>query len=325
VNGQPARLRLGKLDLGSRFLLAPMESVSDAAFRRLCWEQGAALTFTEMIRGAALARNNKSTIELIDTVDPDVPTGIQLLISGEDELRRALERLEALAGSTHPHLANIRVIDLNFGCPSPDVIRIGAGPALLKRHAKLQKIFDELRQFQARTRLPIAAVGAKIRLGLNRAEQDQRVYLRLVEVANQTLDYLVVHARHARQGSDQPADWSAIAEAKARARIPLIGNGDVGSAEDFERLVEETGADGAMIARAAIRSPWVFRGLNGTGSAEPTVEELESSERRYQELSARFGARPKFLAWHRIGFERMRARLLGRSAAGKDELPVVQG
>ena len=137
-------LRLGSLELKAPFLLAPMESVSDAAFRRLCWEQGAALTFTEMIRGAALARNNRSTIELIDT-------GVQLLVANEKELLGALNRLEALAQSTHPHLANIRVVDLNFGCPSPDVIRLGAGPALLKRRAKMRAIFDALRGFQQKS------------------------------------------------------------------------------------------------------------------------------------------------------------------------------
>jgi len=294
-----------------------MESVSDAAFRRLCWEQGAALTFTEMIRAAALARNNRSTIELIDTVDAEVPTGLQLLAANERELAQALERLETLAASTHPHLRNVRVIDLNFGCPSPEVIRIGAGPALLKRRVKLRVMFETLRSFKEKTALPIAAVGAKIRLGLNRQEQDQKVYLSVVEEANQTLDYLVIHARHARQGSEERRTWAAIGEAKARAKIPLIGNGDVASREDFARLELETQADGAMIARGAIRSPWIFRGLTGKGSSGPSsLEEIDEAERRYLELAARFGARPKFLQWHREGFARMRARLEGKSLAG---------
>lgn len=308
--------RIGDLELSSPYLLAPMESVSDAAFRRLCWEQGAALTFTEMIRAAALARNNKSTIELIDAVDPEVPTGIQLLVANERELHQALTRLESLANTTHPHLRNLQVIDLNFGCPSPDVIRIGAGPALLKRRAKLAQIFEVLARFREKTTLPIAAVGAKIRLGLNRLEQDQQVSLSVVEVANQTLDYLVIHARHARQGSDEPASWAAIGAAKARSRIPIIGNGDVTSAADFQRLVAETSADAAMIARAAIRSPWVFRGLTLRGSPEPSLAELDAAEARYHTLALSFGARPKFLEWHAQGFARMRARLSGRSPVG---------
>lgn len=316
-------LRMGSLELATPFLLAPMESVSDAAFRRLCWEQGAALTFTEMVRAAAVARNNRSTIELIDSVDPQVPTGLQLLAANEEELAQALRRLEELATSTHPHLQNLRVIDLNLGCPSPDVIRIGAGPALLKRRKKLQALFEALRRFRETTRLPIAAVGAKIRLGLNRQEQDDHVYLHVVELANQALDYLVVHARHARQGSDAPASWDAIGAAKARARIPIIGNGDVGSLDDFARLRRLTGADGAMIARGALRSPWVFRGLTQQGPSGPvSVQELAEAERRYLELAARFGSRPKFLAWHAEGFRRMRARLEGQAALESgDALP----
>lgn len=310
-------LRLGSLELPCPFLLAPMESVSDAAFRRLCWEQGAALTFTEMIRAAAVARNNRSTIELIDTVDPQVPTGLQLLAANEHDLAQALDRLEKLAASTHPHLRNIRVIDLNFGCPSPEIIRIGAGPALLKRRAKIKVMFETLRSFKEKSSLPIAAVGAKIRLGLNRLEQDQRVYLPVIDEANQALDYLVIHARHARQGSDEPPTWAAIGEAKARATIPIIGNGDVASVEDFEHLQAETAADGAMIARAAIRSPWIFRGLARTGPPGPrSMEEIDEAERRYRALAISFGARTKFQAWHQEGFARMRARLEGRTIAG---------
>jgi tRNA-dihydrouridine synthase B len=133
-------LKLGSLELSSPFILAPMESVSDCAYRRVCWDRGASLVWTEMIRARGLARNNKSTLELIDTFDPEVLTGVQLLVANERELSDALEKLE----SPVPHFRNIRAIDLNFGCPSPEVIRIGAGPALLKRRGKLETIFKVL-------------------------------------------------------------------------------------------------------------------------------------------------------------------------------------
>jgi tRNA-dihydrouridine synthase B len=311
---------LGTLRLASPFVLAPMESVSDAAFRRLCWEAGAALTFTEMVRARGLVRNNRSTVELIDSVDPEVPTGLQLLVTGAAELEAALGRLEALAAGTHPHLRNLQVVDLNFGCPSPEVIRVGAGPALLKRRHKLEAIFSALAAWRRRTALPVRAVGAKIRLGLNRQEQDRKVYLGVAEAAGAHLDYLVVHARHARQESGEPPTWSAIAEVKARAGIPVFGNGDVVTLADFQRLQRETGADGAMVARGAIRSPLVFRGLLGLGPGSPTgLAEVEALERRYLELAARFGTRPKYLAWHREGFARMRARLEAGQSAESDQ------
>lgn len=306
-------LKLGSLELSSPFLLAPLESVSDCAFRRLCWDRGASLTWTEMIRARGLVRNNKSTLDLIDTFDPEVLTGVQLMAANERELSEALEKLEKPV----PHFKNIRAIDLNFGCPSPEVIKIGAGPALLKRRGKLEVIFQTLAAWKKSTSLPIGAVGVKIRLGLNRAEMDQKVYLPIVELANEHLDYLVIHARHARQDSKEAPTWSAIAEARARATIPIIGNGDVFSREDWERLQRETGASGALIARGAIKSPWVFRGLRGEGSGQPTSEaELDAAEAQYRTLAEKYGTKPKFLEWHAEGFRRMRARLRGEPEKG---------
>ena len=306
-------LKLGSLELSSPFILAPMESVSDCAYRRVCWDRGASLTWTEMIRARGLARNNKSTLDLIDTFDPEVLTGVQLMVANEKELSEALEKLE----KPTPHFKNIRAIDLNFGCPSPEVIRIGAGPALLKRRGKLETIFKTLRDWQKTTSLPIGAVGAKIRLGLNRLEQDQKVYLPIIELANEHLDYLVIHARHARQNSADKPTWSAIAEARALAKIPIIGNGDVVTREDWERLSRETRADGALIARGAIKSPWVFRGLRGEGSGQPTSEaELDAAQTQYLTLAERYGSKPKFREWHQEGFRRLRARLNGEPEKG---------
>lgn len=307
-------LKLGSLELSSPFILAPMESVSDCAYRRVCWDRGASLTWTEMIRAKALARNNKSTFELIDTHDPEVLTGVQLLAANEKELAEALSKIE---GSSAAHFKNIRAIDLNFGCPSPEVIRTGAGPALLKRRGKMEAIFKTLADWKHSTTLPIGAVGVKIRLGLNRMEQDQKVYLPLVELANAHVDYLVIHARHARQDSTEKPTWSAIAEARARATIPIIGNGDVATREDWDRLVSETKSDGALIARGAIRSPFVFRGLRGLGSGAPTsVDEIDSTETQYVKLAEQWNSKPKFREWHREGFRRMRARLEGKALSG---------
>lgn len=305
-------LKLGQLELRNPFILAPMESVSDCAYRRVCWERGAALTWTEMIRAKALARGNKSTAELIDTHDPEVPTGLQLLVANERELAEALQRLEQL-----PQARHLCAVDLNFGCPSPEVIRTGAGPALLKRKAKLAAIFETLRAWQKQTTLPIRAVGAKIRLGLNRVEQDAKVYLPIVELANQHLDYLTIHARHARQDSTTAPTWSAIAEAVRVATVPVIGNGDLVTCDDWERLSKETGAQGALIARGAIKSPWVFRGLAGGEGLPTNADELRAAEEQYLSLAQRFGTKPKFLEWHAEGFRRMRARLEGQPVSGR--------
>ena len=312
----PTSLRLGSLELQSPFLVAPMESVSDAAYRHLVWAQGAGITWTEMIRARGLVRNNKATIDLIDTFEPEVLTGVQLMVANETELTAALQKLEALATSTHPHFMNIRAVDLNFGCPSPEIIRVGAGPALLKRKAKMRAILEAFAGWKKTTSLPIGAITAKIRLGINRMEQDQKVYLPLVEIANDTVDALIVHARHARQESTEPPRWEAIAEIKAKATIPIIGNGDVVSRNDAERLHALSGCDGFMIARGAIRSPWVFRQLRGQGAGTGSLDEIDAAQLRYDELATRYGTKEKFRAWHAEGFRRMRARLSGNVDSG---------
>lgn len=313
-------MKLGSLELTSPFILSPMESVSDAAHRRLCWSLGASFTWTEMIRARGLVRNNKSTIDLIDSYDADVPTGVQLMVVNETELEEALTKLDTLAASTHPHFKNLRAVDLNFGCPSPEVIKIGAGPALLKRKNKLRAIFEVLRAWKGRTSLPIGAVTAKIRLGLNRPEMDQKVYLPIVELANELLDGLTVHARHAREESSTPAHWEAIAEVKAQATIPVIGNGDVNSRESAQRLMQH--CDGVMIARGAIRSPWIFRELTGRGAGQPTLDELDAAENEWRRRATELGSKPKFFEWHTEGFSRMRARLSGKPLTGAD-LPAT--
>ncbi|MCA2977487.1 MAG: tRNA-dihydrouridine synthase family protein [Myxococcaceae bacterium] len=316
-------MRLGGLELATPFILSPMESVSDAAYRRLCWSLGAGLTWTEMIRARGLVRNNRSTLELVDSFDADVPTGLQLMVVNERELAEALEVIDRLAGSTQRHWRNLVAVDLNFGCPSPEVIKVGAGPALLKRRNKLRALFEVLRAWRARTALPIGAVTAKIRLGLNRIEMEQKVYLPIVELANELLDGLTVHARHAREESTTPAHWEAIAEVKRLARVPIIGNGDVTSLDSARRLMRETGCDGVMIARGAIRSPWLFRELTGRGPGTPTLAEVDAAEAAWRERATVLGSKPKFFEWHAEGFRRMRARLGGQPLPG-DAMPRTE-
>lgn len=368
-------LRLGALLLPSAAILSPMESVSDVGFRRLCFEQGAALTWcaarfaacapprngtqrrsaaplgapltrragrrTEMVRASALARNNGSSFDMLDTHDDSTPTGVQLLAKSVDELQGALERLEAGAATSRPQLRNIAAVDLNFGCdarlpaclqralsvgaafvrcPSPDVIRNGSGPAMLKRRARLTDLFTALVAWRRDCGLDVRCVGAKIRLGLNRTEMDAKVYLPLVDAANEAgLDYLVVHARHAGQRSRDAPTWDAIAEVKARAAMPVIGNGNVFSAADAVAMRRQTGCDGVMLARAAIRNPWVFRdfALPSAGAEQggsdwdggrywPTLAEVDAAAQAYAEWAQRAGTKPKFVAFHERNFERLR-------------------
>ncbi len=315
-------LQLGGLTLSSPFLLAPLEGVSDVAFRRLCFEQGAGLTFTEMVRARGLAKRNKATWDLIDTFHAQVPTGVQLMATSANELTDALGVIAENAKTTHQHWNNIIAIDLNFGCPSKDIVMVGAGPAMLKRRAKLQSILEALKAFKASPAgLNIQSVSLKIRLGLNGKEMEHKVFLPVVEIASGLgLDFITVHARHAGMRSRDPAVWSAIAEAKAVATIPVIANGDVWTRADAEAVQALSGCDGFLIARAAIASPWAFRALAGKGSEQPTTDEVERERVRYEETAERLQTKDKYRAFHKDAFVRL-AKLARGEAGGAVVVP----
>lgn len=308
----PTSFKTGGLTLQSPFLLAPMEGVSDAGFRRVGAEAGAGLGYTEMVRARGLVKRNNSTLALVDTIDADTPAGVQLLVVNEGELRRTFEVLAELSQTTHPHFARIAAVDLNFGCPSQDVIKIGAGPAMLKRRAKLHAIFEALADLKKRAVLPsVVSISAKIRLGLNEGERAHKVYLPVVEMANDTLDHLVVHARHAKQRSRDLSDWAAIGEVKAASRIPIVGNGDVCSRADAERMRAATGCDGFMIARAAIRDPCCFVALRGEADWSPQ-EKLRCVEAAFARLPP---TRDKHRQFREELLHRLRAQAAGERVA----------
>jgi tRNA-dihydrouridine synthase len=165
-------------------------------------------------------------------------------------------------------------------------------------------MFKVLHDWKHRTSLDIGAVGVKIRLGLSQMEQDHKVYLRLVDAANAQLDYLTVHARHAKQRSSDIPSWNAIKEIKDIATIPIIGNGNVVDMSSAQRMFSQTGCDGIMIARAAINNPWIFRELTGRGTGSPTKEELSQAGILYEEF-AKYGTKEKYAQFHHENFQRM--------------------
>jgi len=276
-----------------------------------------------MIKASSFRKEFISTFDLVDTFDPTTLTGVQFMATSAADLSGALTMLEHRAFTTHPHWQNIRAVDLNFGCPSPDVIRIGAGPALLKRKTKLGQIMQALHNWKQTTKLDIRAVGAKIRLGLNKFEQRHQVYLHAADAANENLDYLVVHARHGGQRSRDPPTWEAIGEIVQRASIPIIGNGNVQTLADLKRMYEVSGCSGVMIGRAAMSNPWIFRHLNqvdapsGTLDAPhlPTAEagsvwasepEVKAAKETFDWWSSRHPPKKRVLSWHAQNFERLK-------------------
>mmetsp|Transcript_20821 Transcript_20821/g.30826 ORF Transcript_20821/g.30826 Transcript_20821/m.30826 type:complete len:326 (+) Transcript_20821:142-1119(+) len=317
------KFRLGSLALESNVILAPLERVSDVGFRRLCFQNGAALTWTEMVYASDFSKGRPSAVDVVDTHDADTLTGCQFLVDrttakdnwGVDTLHRALEALERGASTDRPEWNNIVAIDLNFGCPSPELRKRGAGPSQLRRRSKISNLFEALSKWKATTSLcNIQAVGAKIRLGMNKVEQKHKVYLPVADAAAAAnLDYLVVHARNAQQRSSDEPTWDAIGEVKQAvlsSDIKIIGNGNVQNRRDMEKMIETTKCDGVMVARSAMNNPWGLRDfMRGNQKLLPTIDEFEESIKEYMLWSARRPASPRYKPFHDENFDRIRREL----------------
>jgi len=271
-----------------------MESVSDFGFRKLCHQHGASLTFIEMLYADSIVRKNKATLDLVDSYDPQISTGIQLLASKPLILKKALESISKFS--------NISVVDLNFGCPSPVVIRSGNGPALLKRTQRMTEILTVLKK---KSPLPC---GIKIRLGLNNTDKSNKVYLRVIEAANTVgLDYLTVHAKTASDSSQAPVDHTALQEIIDHATIPIVGNGFVVDGPSAKKLLR-MGCSAVMIARAAVGHPWIFEEISqyldsGALPRKKTVKDYENAWNSYAALAKEYGTKKKFYDYHQKTFQ----------------------
>lgn len=224
-------------------LLAPMEDVTDAVFRRVCRARGADLCVTEFVLAEELIDGELDARRKITLDAADAPTAIQ--IYGADAERLAL-------AATLAEAAEPAYIDINCGCWVPKVARRGAGAGWLREPEAMVAM---ARMVVSRVGLPVTV---KTRIGWG-----DEAELPIVELARKLQDVgvraLTVHCRTARMGHTGAADWSWAARAQAAVRIPVIVNGDIRNANDAKRALEQTGCKGVMIGRRAIEHPWVFR------------------------------------------------------------------
>ena len=232
------------------------------------------MTYTEMIRVDGIIRRNKATMALLDLKN-DVPTIIQLLVVKPSSARKFVAMFSTLftASGIKPVGVN-----LNLGCPSPDVICEGGGAALVKRTSRVQELVTILKQIGV-------PVTLKIRLGLNQLEKDKMVYLNLVNGVD--ADGFIVHARHARQESHEPADW-LVFEELVKTGKKIIANGDICTAADVA-FFNQIGIQEVMIGRAAVRNPVVFSVLKG-GCGET----LDVEKGKYLQLCSKYPSHPKY-------------------------------
>jgi nifR3 family TIM-barrel protein len=317
----PARtLRIGPIALDAPVVLAPMAGITNTAFRRLCREYGAGLYVSEMITTRALVERNATTMRLITHHESESLRSIQLYGVDPHTVSDAVKLLVDEDRADH--------IDMNFGCPVPKVTRKGGGSAL---PWKLD-LFHDIVTAAVRAAGPIP-VTVKMRKGI---DDDHLTYLEAARIAEDAgVSAIALHARTASQFYSGHADWSAIATLKETVTsVPVLGNGDIWSADDAQRMMDETGCDGVVVGRGCLGRPWLFgdlaRALGGAGAAtgEPvdaTLAFVARAFRRHAELLVEFfededrGCRDirKHVAWYFKGYPvggDLRARLATASS-----------
>ena len=253
-------MKIRNIDLGEKPLfLAPMEDVTDIGFRMLCKRFGAAMVYTEFVSAEALVRNIKSTINKLSIADSERPVGIQIYGRDVESMVEADKIVEQVSPD---------VIDLNFGCPVKKVASKGAGSGMLRN---IPLMLDITREVVKAVKTPVTV---KTRLGW---DSENLVITTLAEQLQDCgIEALTIHGRTRAQMYTGNADWSLIKEVKdnPRIHIPIIGNGDITTAEEAKMAFEQYGVDAVMVGRATFGRPWVFKemneliqGIDGTSTA----------------------------------------------------------
>lgn len=224
------------------FVLAPMAGITDSCFRSFMRELGCGVVITELVSAHGIEHRSHRTLQLMAFEKVQRPVGIQLFGETPEVLA---------AGARVVERAGADFVDLNFGCPVPKVVKKGAGSAILRDLPQVERVFRAVR---AATVLPVTV---KIRTGW---DHDSRNAEKVAQIAyDEGLSWVAIHGRTRAAGYSGLADWDYIAEVKARSRIPIIGNGDLHSADLAVRRLRESGCDAVMIGRGCLKNPWIFR------------------------------------------------------------------
>ena len=294
-----ALIRLGEIQLNGRAALAPMAGVTDAAMRLLCHEQGAAWSVSELLSAKGWmfsGGQNRNARSLLERLNGEGTAALQLF-GREPEYIAAAVRDLADAG--------FEFYDLNFGCPAPKITGNGEGSALMREPELIGRIVRAA--VDAAGKRPVTV---KIRAGWDETCVNAPEVAQICEQAGAAA--IAVHGRTRMQQYSGKADWSVIRQVKARVSVPVFGNGDVASGADALRMLDATGCDAVLVARAAEGNPWIFReiaaALEGRACPPPTGRERVETALRHFDLETRLhGERGgmlemrKHIAWYVAG------------------------
>lgn len=270
-----APLRIGNMEFTPPVFPAPMCGISDRPWRMFAREQGCPLVYTQMVSSEAMVRDGKDkSWRILDMYLEPGPVCAQLFGGEPGHLAETARRLQD-AGAT--------IVDLNMGCPVNKIVKSNGGSALMTQPDLVREIF---RRVRAVLTVPFTV---KFRAGWETFGDEAFTVAQIAE--EEGLDAVAIHARTRQQGYKGKADWTIIRALKERVKLPVIGNGDVKSANDAVRMVRDFGADGVMIGRGCMGNPWIFGQIVArfTGKADPpppTVDERLDTVLRHGELMA---------------------------------------
>ena len=274
-------MQIGNLLISNPVFLAPMAGITDHPFRIICRNLGAGVVYTEFVSANGIIRENMKTLEIMTFTDEERPIGIQLFGETPDIVGKSAKMVYDMLKPD--------IIDINYGCPVPKVTKRGAGSAALKDLCLMEDITRSV--VESVSDIPVTV---KMRGGWdnnNIISTEAGILMENIGVSAITL-----HPRTTQQQFSGQSNWNLIKELKNAVNIPVIGNGDILTVNDYSSMKEETGCDGIMIGRAALGNPWIFKSIqhaeSGKSEYSPMIpEKINLAKRHFKMLQEYYNER----------------------------------